>query len=133
MSPLNVRDLALKATGALPNGAATTYSGGIDLGAGEHHAKSELLISAPALTTTQQPDAKTLKYSVQHGDDVAFGDAADIAKEVIVQTGAGGAGAAAATFRWKPPSNCKRYVRIKMVGSATGDSSASSVTAELLH
>lgn len=134
--PFNVRDANLIITRALPNGAATVNSNGIDLGSktawGDRLAQCELLLSAPALTTTQQPDAKTLTYTIQHDDASDFGSAATLAGSVIVQTGAGGAGAAAATFRMKIPTNCKRYVRVAIVGSATGDSSGASATLELL-
>ena len=130
-----VKDALLKVTKALPNGAATVYSDGIDLGhggKGDFLANAEVKISAPALTTTQQPDAKTLTYTIQHDDAAAFGTVADLYPGVIVQLGAGGAGAAAATFTARLPVDVKRYVRVKAVGSATGDASAASLTFEVL-
>jgi hypothetical protein len=130
-----VKDALLKVTIALPNGAATVYSAGIDLGhgtKGDFLAKAEFKVSAPALTTTQQPNAKTLIYSIQHGDDPAFGDVADLYPNVLTQTGAGGVGCAAAEFAARLPVDVKRYVRVKAVGSATGDSSAASLTFEVL-
>jgi hypothetical protein len=130
-----VKDTALKVTKALPNGAATVYSDGIDLGhgtKGDFLAEVEVKISAPALTTGQQPDAKTLTYTIQHDDAAAFGTVADLYPGVIVQLGAGGAGAAAATFTARLPVDVKRYVRVKAVGSATGDASAASLTFEVL-
>jgi len=130
-----VKDALLKVTIALPNGAATVYSAGIDLGhgtKGDFLANAEVKISAPALTTTQQPNAKTLTYTIQHDDDAAFGTVADLYPGVLVQTGAGGAGAAAATFTARLPVDVKRYVRVKAVGSATGDASAASLTFEVL-
>jgi hypothetical protein len=132
---LAVKDAALKVTKALPNGAATVYSDGIDLGhgsKGDFLAEVEFKISAPALTTTQQPDAKTLTYTIQHDDAVGFGTVADLYPGVIVQLGAGGAGAAAATFTARLPVDVKRYVRVKAVGSASGDASGSSLTFEVL-
>jgi len=130
-----VKDTLLKVTKALPNGAATVYSDGIDLGhgsKGDFLANAEFKISAPALTTTQQPNAKTLTYSIQHDDDPAFGTVADLYPSVLVQTGAGGVGCAAAEFAARLPVDVKRYVRVKAVGSATGDSSAASLTFEAL-
>ena len=132
---LAVKDAALKVTKALPNGAATVYSDGIDLGhgsKGDFLAEVEFKISAPVLTTTQQPDAKTLTYTIQHDDAPAFGTVADLYPGVIVQLGAGGAGAAAATFTARLPVDVKRYVRVKAVGSASGDASGSSLTFEVL-
>jgi hypothetical protein len=40
--------------------------------------------------------------------------------------------AEAATLRWRPSSDCKRYIRLKVVGSDAGDASGSSATIELL-
>jgi hypothetical protein len=130
-----VKDALLKVTKALPNGAATVYSDGIDLGhgsRGDFLAHAEVKVSGPALTTTQQPNAKTLTYTIQHDDDAAFGTVADLYPSVLVQTGAGGVGAAAAEFAARLPVDVKRYVRVKAVGSATGDSSGSSLTFEVL-
>jgi len=130
-----VKDALLKATKALPNGAATVYSSGLDLGhgsRGDFLAAAEFKVSAPALTTGQLPDTKTMTYSVQHDDDPAFGTAADLYPGVIVQTGAGGAGAAAATFTARLPLDVKRYVRVKAVNSGAGDASGASLTFEAL-
>jgi hypothetical protein len=130
-----VKDANLNVTKALPNGAATIYSDGIDLGhgsRGDFLAEVELKVSAPALTTTQLPDTKTMTYTVQHDDAVGFGTVADLYSAVIVQTGAGGAGAAAATFTLRLPVDVKRYVRIKAVNSGAGDASGASLTCEVL-
>jgi len=130
-----VKDTALKVTKALPNGAATVYSDGIDLGhgsKGDFLANAEFKVSAPALTTAQLPDTKTMTYTLQHDDAAGFGTVADLLPGVIVQTGAGGAGAAAATFTIRLPVDVKRYVRVKAVGSAAGDASAASMTFEVL-
>ena len=130
-----VKDEALKVTKALPNGAATVYSDGLDLGhgsRGDFLAAADFKVSAPALTTAQLPDTKTIVYSIQHDDDAAFGTAADLYPGVIVQTGADGAGAAAATFTARLPVDVKRYVRVKAVNSGAGDASGASLTFEAL-
>ena len=127
-------DANLTVTKALPNGAATIYTDGIDLGhgsRGDFLADVELYISAPALATGVMGDGKTMKYSVQHDTDPAFGTAAVLYTDVITQTGAGGAGCAAATVSVRLPVDVNRYVRVRAVGSATGDCSTSSVTASL--
>lgn len=129
-----MNDAALKVTKALPNGAATIYTDGIDLGLGslgDHLADCELLISAPALATGVMGDGKTMKYSVQHDTDAAFGTAAVLLVDVLTQTGAAGAGAAAATVSVRLPVDVNRYIRVRAIGSATGDCSGSSVTAQL--
>ena len=130
-----VKDSLLKVTKALPNGAATVYSDGIDLGhgsRGDFLAAADFKVSAPTLTTAQLPDTKTMTYSIQHDDDAAFGAVADLYPGVIVQLGAGGAGAAALTFTARLPVDVKRYVRVKAVNSGAGDASGASLTFEAL-
>jgi hypothetical protein len=131
-----VRDANLKQTKALPNGANTIYTDAFDLGAQSGKqaclAQCELLISAPALVVGDLADAATMKYGVQCDNDAAFGSPKTLALEALVQTGAGGAGAAAAKARFRLPSDCERYVRISAVNSGAGDASDKSVTVELL-
>lgn len=133
----NVRDASHVVTKALPNGAADIYTDGIDLGgsaqaqfAGGH--ACELLIEAPALATADLGDAATMKYEVQHDTDSAFGTAKSLYGVVLTQTGAGGAGAAAASKRVALPTDVKRYVRVKATNSAAGDASDKSVTVSLV-
>lgn len=129
-----VSDANLKVTKALPNGAATIYSDGIDLGhtsRGDFLADVELYITAPALATGIMGDGKTLLYSVQHDTDPAFGTAAVLLTNVLTQTGAGAAGCAAATVSVRLPVDVNRYIRVRAIGSAAGDCSTGSLTAEL--
>lgn len=131
----NLKDAQLQTTDALPNGAATAYSTVQDLqngGHGDFVAPCEILLTAPALNVTQQPDNKTLKYTIQSSVDSAFTSPIDEYTDVITQTGAGGAGAAAATFRCRLKTSVKRYLRVKMVGSASGNSSTASLIVNLL-
>lgn len=129
-----VRDAALEVTKALPNGAATTASDGIDLGhgpKGDFLVNCELAIEAPALGATPMPNAKTMTYDVFHDTDAAFGTEVKLGTAVLVQTGAGGVGCAAATARFRLPVDVNRYVRVKATGSGAGDASGSSFTAGL--
>lgn len=135
MAGYSVRDASLKKTKALPNGAASTTSDGIDLeltSRSDMVAQCELLISAPALGATPLPDTKTMKFDLLHSDNSDMSSPVTLAKEVIVQTGASSAGAVAATARYRLPTNVKRYVAAKATGSASGDASGSSFTVELL-
>jgi hypothetical protein len=136
----NVRDAELIATDTLPAAASTTKNGtALDQGnaltdRGARVAPCEALLSAPALTTVILPDTKTMTYSVEACAASDFGSGVvTLASGCIVQTGAGGAGAAAASFRMKIPSDCPRYVRAKAVsGADTTDASALSMTFEIL-
>jgi hypothetical protein len=130
-----VVDALLKATKALPNGAASVQTDAFDLGhgsKGDFLAPCELKIEAPALAVADLADADTMTYIVQHDDDAAFGTVATLHDKVIVQTGAGGAGAAAASAAVRLPLDVKRYVRVKATNSGAGDASDKSVTASLL-
>lgn len=135
MAAPQIRDALLTATKALPNGAATIYTDGIDLGhgaKGDHLATCELYIEAPALVVGDLANGETVKYSIQHDTDSAFGSATSVEDDVLTQTGAGGAGAVAATKRFRLPVDVKRYVRVKAVNSGAGDASDKSVTVSLL-
>lgn len=124
-------DALLKKTKALPTGASAVTSDSIDLqhtGLGSNVADYEFLVEAPAVTTGMLGDAATIKYDLMTSDSSDMSSPTTAIKEVIVQTGAGGAGAAAATQRVRLPTDCKRYVAIKATKSATGDASSVSVT-----
>src|SRR5207302_1404379 len=116
--------------------ASTTVTSAtaIDLGHGSSGSplfKGELLLTAPAVTTTMAPDTKTITYNIITSDNSDLSSPTTIAGSLIVQTGAGGAGAATATARFKPASNCKRYVGFTIVSGANiTDSSAVSATFE---
>lgn len=127
-----VADKLLTLTAALPNGAANTSTTAIDL---EHNnarenflADCEFLVSIPALTTTQLGDTQTITVSVETDNDVAFGSAKVVISSLFVMTGASGAGAAAASDRFRLPSNCERYVRIKATKAGTSNASTASMT-----
>ena len=128
---LEIRDTLLKETKALPATATHAETDGIDLGAGDHHANVELLLSAPALTNAQLGSGHTMTYKIQTDDDSAFGSPTDLIPSCIVQTGAG-AGAAADTYRFRMPSDGERYVRAMATASAADDASAAEMTLELL-
>lgn len=133
-----VKDASLIKTKTLPAAESTnTATDGIDLGVlsarGARLEDCELLISAPALGATPLPDTKTMTYSVESDDNSAFSSAKIVADKLIVQTGADAAGADAAAARFKIPSDCERYLRVKATaGAGTADASGSSVTASLL-
>ena len=138
-----VGDLELTKTKALPAAVGSVSTAGLYVSPGvaaatgpdgEFLADVELEISAPILTTTELPDTETMIYKVEHDDDPVFGTVADLyGADVLTQTGAGAAGAAAATKRVKLPADVKRYVRVTATGSTSiGSCVAKSVTAKLL-
>lgn len=128
-----LKDALLRSTHALPNGAATTNGAGIDLAnstRGEFVAECEAVITAPALTTGELGDGQTIAYHLYHDTAVGFGSETLIAT-LGTQTGAGGAGAAAAEYRIKLPSTVKRYLRLKTVKTGASNASTKSAILEL--
>jgi hypothetical protein len=130
-------DASLKATKALPNGAANVTSAFLPTGKSTNALSVpapdvEYVLTAPALTTGELADAATVKY------DVLFSDAADgsgpttYIAAALTQTGAGGAGAAGSTFRFRVPSNGGSYVGIKATNSGAGNQSGKNYTLEAL-
>jgi hypothetical protein len=133
-----MKDAGLKLTLALPNGASTVYATpGIDTGKttqqGAQLADVELLLTVPALTTGQLGDAATMKYSIlMDSVNPIDGSSTVLYLDLITQTGAGGAGAAGATKRFKLPSDALRIIGFRAVNSAAGNASAASATLEVL-
>ena len=128
-----MQDASLNVSKALPAGAEAVNSDGIDLRKstlGEHLADVEFVLSAPALATGDLGDSHTMKYKIQMDNDSAFGSPTDLMVDVIIQTGAGGAGAAAATYTFKLPSNVERYIRFVATASNADDASGKSATLE---
>jgi hypothetical protein len=128
-----VKDEAVKGTRALPAAASSTVDGAaIDLGhgaKGDFLANAEFKLEAPAVTTTMAPDTRTLTYSIIHSDNADLSAPTVLMPSVIVQTGAGGAGAAAADYTFRPPVDVKRYIGVRIVsGASITDSSARSAT-----
>lgn len=129
-----VTDNEFKKTKALPNGAASVTSDAFDLGhgtSGDFLANCELEITAPALVVGDLANGDTMTYIVEHDDAAGFGTVATLIDKAIVQTGAGGAGAAAASKTLRLPVDVKRYIRVKATNSGAGDASDKSMTVQL--
>jgi hypothetical protein len=123
------RDKELTRSLALPDGAATTNSTAIDLretAVSDFVADCEVVISAPALATALLPDTQTITYSLRHSNNANLSGDVELAALQIVQTGAGGAGAAAAERRFRLPTDVRRYVFLRAVKTGAADASAAS-------
>jgi hypothetical protein len=130
-----VRDALLTVTRALPNGAAAVTSTALDtetVASGRQLADFELLIEAPAMNTTQMPNAKTMTYAIVTSTAENLSNPVVIADAVLVQTGAAGAGCAAATARFRLPTNAARYIGVRATGSASGDATTASAVASFV-
>ena len=126
------QDASLSATKALHNGAGADICDAFEVNpSGALLAGCELEISAPVLAAGALPNAETVKYSIVSGSTTS--PTTVIAADVLTQTGAGGVGAAAATKRFRLPTDVARYAAVKATVSAGGgDCSASSFGAKLL-
>lgn len=138
-----VQDNNYSQTLALPSAANTTVTANTSLDTeassiADFIAYCELLLTAPALNTTQLPNAATMTYNVVASANSNLAGAVVITggQSVIVQTGAGGAGAAAATGRIRLPSNIGatgRYIGLQEVGAVTnGNCAAASGKLQML-
>lgn len=112
----NQRDANLEVTGALPNGAATSYTADLDLGTGLIPPEMELEVLIPALTTGEAPDTRTLTVALCQG--AAATPTTKVSADQVL-TGAGGAGIAKTRIRFKPLPNGGRYVRAQFVGGTS--------------
>ncbi len=139
----SVRDANQKLTLALPNAANTTVNTttSLDTMAGSHAdftAMAELLVTAPALNTTQLPNSATMTYNVIASANSNMAGATVIQPNAIIQTGAGGAGTnnAGSTARVRLPTNIAatgRYIGLQAVGAVSnGNCAAASGTLEML-
>jgi hypothetical protein len=135
----NINDAAVSpAAFALGAAGATTRSAQIDLqtastsGLNPRIEAMELEIQAPALAVGELANGQTVTYALE--DSSAAGGGYTLrADSIVVQTGAGGAGAAAQTVRAKIPSDALRYVNIRCVSSAgAGNPSTQNCTVKLL-
>lgn len=137
---VNLRDASLKQTVALPSAANGNVNAatGLDMevtAASDFVALTEVFVSAPALNTTQLPNAATMTYNLIASASANMASPTTLQASVLVQTGAGGTGAAAATDRVRLPTNLGsvgRYLALQAVGLNNGNCQAASATLELL-
>lgn len=133
-----LRDALLKGTKTLPNGSASaaTLLVGLETGrrtaAGEAPGDIEWLLSAPALAVGVLANGATMTYDIIVSNSSDLSAPTTLIAGAIVQTGAGGVGAAAATSRFRLPDNTGYYVGFKATNSSTGNASTSSGTLEAL-
>lgn len=122
---------------ALPGAGSTTVAtAGIDLkntARGDFLANVELLIEAPLLAVGELPNSETITYDVYHDTASDFGSESLLMDNVLTQTGAGGAGAAAAEKRVRFPVDVARYIRVKATSSSGSvDADAKEFSARLV-
>lgn len=126
-----LKDALLLQVYALPNaGGGTEASAVIDLGGvGERRPENfELVAEVPALVVGILPDDETATTEIEMSDAVDFSSGV-ATLGTVVQTGAGGTGAAAVELRVRVPANGSRYVRAKTTLSASAED-ASAVEGE---
>lgn len=128
-------DNELTETRALPNGAAAVTGAAIDVGNsanGDFKADCEAKISAPALVVGDLANTETMVYDLITSDASDLGTPTTLVAGAITQTGAGGAGAAAATWQGKLPNDVLRYIGIRATNSGAGDASDKIATLQLV-
>lgn len=128
---LTVADAYHRKSVALPAAPGDVFTAPIDLEQTDHgglHTDIEFVIESPALTTAQLGDGETVVYSIEESDDEAFTAPLPRYTNYATITGADAAGAEATDVRFRLPSDCLRYVRLK---ATTNGSDASAASASL--
>ena len=132
---IRVQDASLQQTFTLPASTSPITSTGFQLPVSSRSdfvADGDFYISAPALNSTQLPDGSTITYSLQSDVSAAFGSPTTV-ETLGVQTGAGGAGAAAVTFRFRLASITSPFVRaVATPANGAGNCSGASATCGIL-
>jgi len=127
----NIQDASLNPSAlALPNAASTTVTGAaVDLGSDTFKTGHiEVDVAAPAINATILPSTRTMTFIVESSTTSVFTAVARTIYSKIV-TGDGST-AAAFSHRCRLPSDCERYIRLKITsGASTTDGSA--VSAQL--
>ena len=127
--PLFAQDANLIASGNLPTAtSSTTSSTALDLGMGvmDQFAAERVnfTINAPALAVGELPNGDTVTYSVWSSPNANLSSPVEYIPSALVQTGAGGVGAAANTFTFSVPSTINRYLFVEATTGAGAAASA---------
>ena len=127
----NLQDKNFVSTVTLLAAGANTASFDLEQAEGGDIESIVFELAAPALVTAQLADTKVVTYKLEDSaDNSSFATVDPLIQ--TTQTGAGGAGAAAKTIRFRPPANTRRYVRIAQTASATPGTLTASMVAKLL-
>ena len=127
----NQQDQNFVSTVTLLAAGATTAAFDLEQAVGGDVERVVFELAGPALTTAQLTDAKVVTYALQDSADGSSWAAVDPAISTT-QTGAGGAGAAAKTVRFRLPANTRRYVRIAQTATVTPGTLTAAMVAKLL-
>jgi microcystin-dependent protein len=131
----NLPDANMQLTLAGPAAASSTVVSSAGFDTGETTALAfqsgdfEWQLTAPALSATILPNGDTMTTNIVAADNAAMSTNLTVLAS-IVQTGAGGAGAASASIRYRLPSVCQRFIGIQTV-SGSGTTTAAGVSATL--
>jgi hypothetical protein len=134
---MSVADASLLVTHALPGASSTTVTtSAIDLGLlhgiSERPENCELVAEIPALILAKLPNTAVETYTIEACASSGFGSGVKTLASTT-QTGATGtATQPAQELRCRLPSDCPRYVRLKVVSDSNGaDASAVSATLQV--
>lgn len=128
----NVRDNDFRQETTLPAAAANKNTGSLDLGQATMGSMEEIEFEIAVEALPALVDTKVVTIKVQDSaDNVTFADTDPLIRTTL--TGAGGAGAAAKTLRFRLPSTTRRYVSLNIaVETGGGDNTAKKVVLSAL-
>ena len=115
----------------LPVGSTTTVSTSVDTGnspTGDFVADVEFDISVPELTATEIPDGEMISYDLIVSNNSDLSSPTLLYPGLIVQFGAAGVGAEAASYRARLPNAIPRYIGLQATGTANVSAAGFSAT-----
>ena len=130
---MELRDVNLRLTKALPDGAAAVVSvRGIDTGSVGGGRGADWMLTAPDLGVAEIPNGNTMRYDIIMSANADLSAPVTYIAGAIVQTGAGGVGAGGSVYRFATPSTALRYFGLRITGDGAGDASGKSGLLEVL-
>jgi hypothetical protein len=130
-SDLLLKDANLYVSVNIPAASANVYTPAIDINnrrLGQFAPeRTEFSVDLPALSVAQLGNGFTVTYEVYTSDTATPGSGSPVLRQSFVQTGAGGAGAAAVTKSFTLPLSAERYVYVKVLAGASSAATAAVV------
>jgi hypothetical protein len=125
----NLEDSSVNVSATLPTGTASANTGSIRLASssGVNLTNVDYSAELPAQLTAGLPDGVKLTVDIKYSANADLSSPATLYPGFIVQTGAGGAGAAATSKKFRIPSDISGYLFASVTGSASTNAATGSL------
>lgn len=131
VSERRLKDTSLSKNVALPSGAATANTAGIDLGQATPYPVTESFLVKLTTTTANGANSKNITCRLQDSaDNTTFTNIAELGALTVTESGGS---YPAGTLTASLPTSTRRYVRAQATGEANGGNAANgTLTVEFL-